>query len=88
MNGSSRSLPTCRDTATITCERVQVPLRINPALFRQYQISAVPTLVYDNGSRAWSVQGEAQLAVLLERIHKAANSPALACLIASLRGGQ
>ena len=80
--------PTCRDTATKTCERLQVGLRINPALFRQYQIGTVPALVYDNGSRAWSVQGEAQLAVLLERIHKAANSPALACLIASLRGGQ
>ena len=80
--------PTCRDTATNTCERLQVPLRINPVLFRQYGVTAVPTLVYDNGSRTWTVQGEAQLAVLLERIHKAAHSPALAGLIASLRGGQ
>jgi len=80
--------PTCRDTAANTCERVQVPLRINPVLFRQYGVTEVPTLVYDNGSRTWSVQGEAELAVLLERIHKAADSPALAGLIASLRGGQ
>ncbi|ADW16346.1 Type-F conjugative transfer system pilin assembly protein TrbC [Desulfobulbus propionicus DSM 2032] len=80
--------PTCRDTDANSCERVQVPLRINPVLFRQYGVTEVPTLVYDNGSRAWSVQGEAQLAVLLERIHKAADSPALAGLIASLRGGQ
>ena len=80
--------PTCRDTATNTCERLQVPLRINPALFRHYEITAVPTLVYDNGSSAWSVQGEAELAVLLERIHKAADRPALAGLIANLRGGQ
>ena len=80
--------PTCRDTATNTCERLQVPLRINPALFRQYKITGVPTLVYDNGSRTWSVQGEAELAALLERIHKAADSPALAGLITSLRGGQ
>ena len=79
---------TCRDTATITCKRLQVGLRINPALFRQYAVTEVPTLVYDNGSRTWSVQGEAQLAVLLERIHKASDSPALAGLIASLRGGQ
>ena len=79
---------TCRDTATITCKRLQVGLRINPALFRQYAVTEVPTLVYDNGSRAWSVQGEAQLAVLLERIHKASDSPALAGLIASLRGVQ
>ena len=80
--------PTCRDTATKTCERLQVGLRINPALFRQYQIGTVPALVYDNGSRAWSVQGEAELAVLLERINTAANSPALGSLITSLRGGQ
>ena len=80
--------PTCRDTAANTCERVQVPLRINPALFRQYGVTEVPTLVYDNGSRTWSVQGEAQLAVLLERMNTAANNPALAGLIASLRGGQ
>jgi len=80
--------PTCRDTAANTCPRMQVPLRINPALFRQYQIGAVPTLVYDNGSRTWTVQGEAELAVLLERMNTAANNPALAGLIASLRGGQ
>ena len=79
---------TCRDTATNTCERLQVPLRINPVLFRQYGVTEVPTLVYDNGSRTWTVQGEAGLAVLLERMNKAANSPALAGLIASLRGGQ
>ena len=80
--------PTCRDTAANTCERLQVGLRINPALFRQYTVTAVPALVYDNGSRAWSVQGEAELAVLLERINTAANSPALGSLITSLRGGQ
>ena len=80
--------PTCRDTATNTCPRMQVPLRINPVLFRQYEITGVPTLVYDNGSRAWSVQGEAELVVLLERMNTAANSPVLDSLIASLRGGQ
>lgn len=80
--------PTCRDTAANTCERLQVPLRINPALFRLYAVTAVPTLVYDNGNRSWSVQGEAELAVLFERINTAANSPVLNSLIASLRGGQ
>ena len=80
--------PTCRDTAANTCPRLQVPLRINPALFRQYAVTAVPTLVYDNDSRTWSVQGEAELAVLLERINTAANRPVLGSLITSLRGGQ
>ena len=80
--------PTCRDTVSNTCERLQVGLRINPALFRQYTVTAVPALVYDNGSRTLSVQGEAELVVLLERMNTAANSPALAGLIANLRGGQ
>ena len=80
--------PTCRDTAANTCGRLQVSLRINPALFRQYEVTAVPTLVYDNGSRTLSVQGEAELVVLLERMNTAANSPVLDSLIASLRGGQ
>ena len=80
--------PTCRDTAANTCPRLQVPLRINPALFRQYAVTAVPTLVYDNDSRTWSVQGEAELVVLIERINTAANSPALAGLMANLRGRQ
>ena len=80
--------PTCRDTAANTCERLQIALRINPALFRQYGVTEVPTLVYDNGSRTWTVQGEAELVVLLERMNTAANSPVLDSLIASLRGGQ
>lgn len=79
---------TCRDTDANTCERLQVPLRINPVLFRQYGVTEVPTLVYDNGSRTWSVQGEEELVVLLEQMNTAAKSPALAGLIASLRGGQ
>ena len=79
---------TCRDTATNTCERLQVPLRINPALFRQYEITAVPTLVYDNGSSTWSVQGEAELAVLLERMNTAAERHVLDSLITRLRGAR
>ena len=80
--------PTCRDTAANTCMRLQVRLQINPVLFRRYGVSAVPTLVYDNGRRAWSVQGEAELVVLLERMNTAANTPVLDSLIASLRSGQ
>ena len=80
--------PTCRDTAANTCERLQVGLRINPTLFKQYIITAVPTLVYDTGSRTWSVQGEAELAVLLERMNTAVNNPVLGSLLTSLRGRQ
>ena len=61
---------------------------LGASLFRQYAVTGVPTLVYDNGSRAWSVHGEAELVVLLERMNTAANSPTLPGLIASLRGGQ
>lgn len=80
--------PTCRDTDANNCERLQVPLRINPALFRQYAVTEVPTLVYDNGSSAWSVQGEAELAVLLERMNTAAERHVLDSLITRLRGAR
>lgn len=80
--------PGCRDTTETPCQRLAVPLRVNPELFARYTISEVPALVYDNGQDSWSIQGEAELAYLLEKVGKAASSPALAALSARLRGGQ
>ena len=80
--------PDCRDTYEVRCRRLTVSLRINPALFSKYDISEVPALVYDNGQDSWSVQGEMELAYLLEKVGKTANSPALAGISSRLRGGQ
>ena len=65
-----------------------MPLRVNPVLFTRYNIPEVPALVYDNGQNSWSIQGEAELAYLLEKVGKAAGSPTLANISARLRGGQ
>ena len=78
----------CRDTPEAPCQRLAVPLKVNPELFARYNISEAPALVYDNGQDSWSIQGEAELAYLLEKVGKTANSPALAGISARLRGGQ
>jgi len=80
--------PACRDTPESPCQRLAVPLRVNPELFIRYNITEVPALVYDNGHESWSIQGEAELAYLLEKIGKAASSPTLANISTRLRGGQ
>ena len=80
--------PVCRDIPEAPCQRLAVPLKVNPELFARYHISEAPALVYDNGQDSWSIQGEGELAFLLEKIGKAANSPALTGIFARLRGGQ
>lgn len=80
--------PECRDTPDDPCQRLDVPLKVNPELFTRYNISEVPALVYDNGQDSWSIHGEAELAYLLEKVGKAANNPTLDNISARLRGGQ
>jgi hypothetical protein len=80
--------PGCRDTPESSCQRLAVPLKVNPELFTRYTINEVPALVYDNGQDSWSIHGEAELVYLLKKVGKAANSPALAGISARLRGGQ
>ena len=80
--------PGCRDTTETPCQRLTVPLRVNPELFARYTINEVPALVHHNGQDSWSIHGEAELAYLLEKIGKAANSPALADISTRLRGNQ
>ena len=79
--------PGCRDTPETPCQRLAVSLKVNPVLFTRYTITEVPALVYDNGQDSWSIQGETELAFLLGKAGKAANSPALAAISARLRGG-
>ncbi|QQG64662.1 TrbC family F-type conjugative pilus assembly protein [Desulfobulbus oligotrophicus] len=83
-----QAAPECRDTPDAPCRRLAVPFKVNPELFARYNINEVPVLVYDNGQDSWSIQGETELAYLLEKVGKAANSPALAGISARLRGGQ
>ena len=77
--------PTCRDTSDLHCQRLPVAIRINPALFAQYGITEVPTLVYVSGEDSWSAHGDAGLAALVQRIGQEVSSPALARLVDTLR---
>ena len=79
--------PACRDTPKTSCQRLAVPIRINSALFQHYNITRVPTLVYDNGEDSWAIAGDAELTYLLDAIDQEAKSPALRRLIARVRGG-
>ena len=81
-----RQQPECRNSGANRCPWLPVTIQVNPARFSQYAITQVPALVYDNGQDAWVIQGEAELAFLLEKLAQAANSPALTNLSTRLRG--
>ncbi len=80
--------PACRDTPDLCCRRLEVAIRINPALFRRYGVTEVPALVYVSGEDSWSIQGDAGLAALLERISREVSSPVLTRLISTLGEGR
>lgn len=79
--------PGCQDTPETRCQRLEMSLRVNPVLFAKFNITEVPALVYENGQDSWSIHGDAELAYLLEKVGKAANTPSLAGISARLRGG-
>lgn len=78
----------CQDAPGALCDRLPVEIRINPMLFKQYGITAVPSVVYVNGENWWSIQGDAALDYLLETINREASSPAMDELLTSLRRNQ
>jgi hypothetical protein len=80
--------PQCRDKPKSPCRRLAMSLKVNPELFTRYNITEVPTLVYDNGQNSWSIQGETELAHLLDKIGKEEGLPAFANIINRLRGAQ
>ncbi|MGB3224814.1 MAG: TrbC family F-type conjugative pilus assembly protein [Desulforhopalus sp.] len=68
------------------CQHYQVEINLQPSLFTKYGITRVPAVVYENGSDAYLIQGDAGLDYLLERINREAKSTALASLIKKMRG--
>jgi len=76
----------CKDTE-VPCQRYQVEIKLNPALFGQYGITRVPSVVYENEGDGFLIQGDAGLDYLLERINREAQSLNLDKLIRKLRGG-
>ena len=77
--------PACQDSRK-PCQRHQLEINLQPALFTKYAITQVPAVVYTNGKDAYLIQGDAALDYLLERINREAKSTALAGLIKKMRG--
>ena len=78
----------CTDTPQTQCERFKTNLKINSSLFKQYNVSETPTVVYDNGVKSWSISGNATLGYLLEQINQDAQSPALQRIVKRLEGAR
>ena len=75
----------CKDTRDLRCPRARIRIKVNPALFQQYGVTRVPTVVYTNGEDSWALGGDATLGFILEKINGEARSPFLAQVIKKLR---
>ncbi len=67
------------------CRRRQMAIKVNPALFIKYGITKVPAVVYESGSDAFVIEGDAGLTSLLERINREAKSQNLANFIKTIQ---
>ena len=76
----------CKDTQDLRCPRSRIRMKVNPALFQQYGVTRVPTVVYTNGVDSWALGGDATLGFILEKINGEARSPFLAQVIKNIRG--
>lgn len=72
----------------VVCERLKIPIRIQPSLFDKFEITRVPTVVYEKNEEAWKITGDAGLDYLLKRINQEAKSPGLKGLITALQRGR
>lgn len=70
------------------CERFEIPIKIQPSLFDQYEITQVPAIVYERENEAWKITGDARLDYLLEKINEKAKSPGLEGMITTLQSGK
>ncbi len=80
----------CNDQREIqgVCSRFKVPIKMNPMLFKRFEINRVPTLVYTSANETVVIHGDASLVYLLEKINSEVKSTGLEKLIANLRGKQ
>ena len=61
-------------------------MKVNPALFEQYGVTRVPTVVYTDGENSWALGGDATLGFILEKINDEVRSPFLDQIINRIRG--
>jgi conjugal transfer pilus assembly protein TrbC len=81
---------TCKEPEThdkSPCDLIKPSVAIKPQLFRQYEITEVPALVYVRGDDIYQIQGDVGLNTLLEKVNQEAKSPGMNALIIKTRGG-
>jgi len=70
------------------CSRFKIPIKMNPILFKRFEIDQVPTLVYTTTNETVVIHGDASLVYLLEKINSEVESTGLKNLIANFRDKQ
>jgi len=68
------------------CEKFKIPITIKPAIFNQYEITEVPTLIYTRGDEIFQIQGDVGIVTLLEKVNQEAKSSSVTRLIAKISG--
>ena len=78
----------CKDHREVqgVCARFKIPIKMNPMLFKRFEIDRVPTLVYTTTNETVIIHGDASLVYLLERINSEVKNTGLENLIANFRG--
>jgi len=77
---------TCEKTPEKPCDLIKPAISIKPALFEQYGITEVPSLIYDRGDEIFQIQGDVGLVTLLEKVIQEAKSPSLTAFLTKIRG--
>jgi hypothetical protein len=78
----------CEKTPEAPCELIKPAISIKPALFKQYSITEVPSLIYERGDGIFQIQGDVGLVTLLEKVNQEAKSPGLTAVITKMRGSR
>ena len=76
----------CTDLPDKRCLRMKVRIAVGSALYKQYGVTQVPTVVYTNGEDSWALGGDSSLDFMLTRINSEARTPFLEEVIKRLRG--
>ena len=77
--------PAC-DPLNTECAIFNADIIINPMLFRKYNITTVPAIIYKNKSQSYTLYGDVSLQYALEQIFKKTDNKRINNIIKKLRG--
>ena len=75
----------CVDIPEFPCERMPLKIKIDPGIFKKYDITAVPSVVFVSGDNYWSIEGDSSLEYLLGKINIYARNSNLSKIINIIR---